>query len=673
MIALGWAAGGAIATLASCGERETSPTAPPERSTFGNTAVQVTFGATADAALSLRDPRSGVSASIRLRGAKTVSAEATKDRLVYRAAAPGGGDVFVRPTEGRDGVEDFIVLDTEEAPHVLEYEVALGPLVAGVRLVGGTLELLDARGAPRLRMTPPYAIDRAKNLHPLDVTVEGCAVDINVTAPFGRAVTAPGARTCLLRLRWDGSGWTYPALVDPGWTTTGSLAARRYQHVSAILPNGNVLVAGGFVLDALGNEAASTTAEIYDVGTGTWATAMPMHGKRAIAAAATLANGDILVSGGETETLTILDSAEVYSATSGTWSTTGGLNIPRSGHTSTAVGDGTVLVAGGWDTTGNHFYDAELYQAGAFSLAGAINDTRFFHAAVALPGNRVLLGGGTEPFDGALGTLEMYTAGVGWAPRGSLARMASPRTLASALRLADGDVLFVGGYNATENELSSSERYRPSTNTWTTGTGHLERARYNSVPVLLPDGRALFIAGETVRRDFADGELYDPDTTNFTRVFGLASGRAFGFTANLLGDGRVLVAGGYETRPVRVHASSELFDLALTSDAGADDDDDAGSIDDAGPKAEAGGNAAANDASASSDAGSAVVPLDESPSDASLPRPNVADADAEARVVSAGGGCDCRSATAKSSSGVLSSWGAAFLGALAIFARRTRK
>src|SRR5580693_5304326 len=58
-----------------------------------------------------------------------------------------------------------------------------------------------------------------------------------------------------------------PAIPSGGsWTLTGNLNTGRFEYTATLLPNGMVLVAGGF--DSNNNLLAS--AELYDAATGSW-------------------------------------------------------------------------------------------------------------------------------------------------------------------------------------------------------------------------------------------------------------------------------------------------------------------------------------------------------------------------------------------------------------------
>src|SRR5207253_2778510 len=81
-----------------------------------------------------------------------------------------------------------------------------------LRLVAGTLEFLPADGDPRLHVMPPRLVDAGGVTHPAALAVEGCAVDANPAAPWGRAVVPPGARACRVVVRWD-VAVRYPILV----------------------------------------------------------------------------------------------------------------------------------------------------------------------------------------------------------------------------------------------------------------------------------------------------------------------------------------------------------------------------------------------------------------------------------------------------------------------------
>jgi hypothetical protein len=70
-----------------------------------------------------------------------------------------------------------------------------------------------------------------------------------------------------------------------------------------------------------------------------------------------LPNGKVLVAGGYVG----LSSAELYDPASGTWTATGSLATGRSYHTATLMPNGKVLVAGGIDSNGSWLASAELY------------------------------------------------------------------------------------------------------------------------------------------------------------------------------------------------------------------------------------------------------------------------------------------------------------------------
>src|SRR5947208_935280 len=86
-----------------------------------------------------------------------------------------------------------------------------------------------------------------------------------------------------------------PSQLDGGsWTLTGSLNTGRFEYTATLLPNGMVLVAGGF--DSNNNVLAS--AELYDPASGSWTTTGGLNTARADHTATLLPNGMVLVAGG---------------------------------------------------------------------------------------------------------------------------------------------------------------------------------------------------------------------------------------------------------------------------------------------------------------------------------------------------------------------------------------
>ena len=86
-----------------------------------------------------------------------------------------------------------------------------------------------------------------------------------------------------------------PTQPSGTWRATGDLVSARYTHTATLLPNGQVLVAGGFSDDPVDYLAS---AELYDPATGLWTATHPFAPGRSWHAATLLRNGRVLVSGG---------------------------------------------------------------------------------------------------------------------------------------------------------------------------------------------------------------------------------------------------------------------------------------------------------------------------------------------------------------------------------------
>ncbi len=188
-----------------------------------------------------------------------------------------------------------------------------------------------------------------------------------------------------------------------------------------------------------------------------------------------------------------------------------------------------------------------LVAAGGWVFTERLITPRLSHTATLLPDGRVLVAGGRN--NGPLAVAEVYDPASGrWAPAAS---MAAPREGHTATLLGNGTVLVVGGNGSP----GGCEIYDPRTGSWRP-TGGLIEARYKHTATLLRDGSVLVVGGlggPTLSTPLASAERYVPGAGTWQATTATAAPYE-GHTANLLADGRVVVAGGH-TREIYDPAS----------------------------------------------------------------------------------------------------------------------
>jgi virginiamycin B lyase len=217
-----------------------------------------------------------------------------------------------------------------------------------------------------------------------------------------RAIWVPGISKVLIVGGTNGIDLASAELYDPAtdaFSPTNPMTTPRFSHTADVLPDGRILVVGGF-----SGSATLATAEIWDPTTGTFAPTGSLHSPRASHASATLSDGRVLVAGGvSTRGGSALATAEIYDPVTATFTPTAAMTTVRSEPLLSVLPSGKVLVAGGWDAANATLTSAELFDpaGGVFTATGSSWAAHSEGEAVLLSTGNVLIAGGWTGFGAA--------------------------------------------------------------------------------------------------------------------------------------------------------------------------------------------------------------------------------------------------------------------------------
>ena len=326
-----------------------------------------------------------------------------------------------------------------------------------------------------------------------------------------------------------------PGRASAGWKRSGLLGRARTSPIAATLPDGRVLVTGGYYLTGseFGSAAAITfvayrpeaivsppteppladieppalvptlaTSELFDPAKGSWSATGAMRYARVDAPAATLADGRILVVGSVSAggtwnyTQPAVDSrayrtAEVYDPGTGRFRLTGDLpavdwsplakfgpypidtEVPSDPGTLVALADGGALLVG----------QITPWSIQPLEMDGKVIRTLRFDPttaswAVVDEGMYVI---GYDDNDNAVLTETIVDGHT--------------RDGAAVARLDDGHVLIAGGYDAVgDTSTSTVDLYDPAADRWS-ALSTMPQPRAGGTAVVLEDGSVLVIGG----------------------------------------------------------------------------------------------------------------------------------------------------------------------------------
>jgi len=301
------------------------------------------------------------------------------------------------------------------------------------------------------------------------------------------------------------------------WSPLADAGVARLYYDSAVLADGRVLVMGGEYSDTSGtfSQNWTGTGEIYDPLTDTWSpTPAPPFASGAIgdAAACLLADGRLLVGD------VFSRSSAIYDPATNTWSTTSSSTYMSNEASWVLLQDGSVL-----NVTTYTPPQAERYvpASGTWASAGLTPDglvdvpLKEFGPAVTLPDGRVFVVGGT-------GRTALYTAPSGGTGTGTW-------TAGPDVRDTDGTMM----------------------------------TAKDAPACLLPNGRVLILAGPAGAGGWSGASrFFEFDGTSIVRVAGAANAGGVTYVGRMLlvPSGEVLFTDGSST--VAVYTPDAGYDTA---------------------------------------------------------------------------------------------------------------
>jgi hypothetical protein len=177
----------------------------------------------------------------------------------------------------------------------------------------------------------------------------------------GQAVTLSDGRVLVVGGYVLGPSWenlSSTVIYSPStktWSSAGSLTAAPDGQLVA-LPDGGALMVENKAWDPDTGEYVPRASERFDPATGTWAEVGPMVTLRVWPAAVALGDGRVLVAGGveaetwsddDGQTSILTASVEVFDPSTNAWSAILSMPSARENGAAVLLADGSVLVAGG--------------------------------------------------------------------------------------------------------------------------------------------------------------------------------------------------------------------------------------------------------------------------------------------------------------------------------------
>jgi hypothetical protein len=316
--------------------------------------------------------------------------------------------------------------------------------------------------------------------------------------PNGKVLAWPTGQDAFL---WDPATQTKTAVP----ATFGDL------HCAAqtLLPDGRVIVAGGVIVSP--HDGITVTA-IFDPATNLWTNAQPMHYPRWYGTTTTLPDGRILATSGDMPGGDRANIPEIYDSATNTWTL-----MPASATKDLGLypqmfvlPNGNVFKAG---ASANTYVLNTTTGTWTNGPTNAFGSSGYAESSAMYAPGKIIRSGGGDPAFANTAIVDMTAASPQWK---QTSPMNIPRRRHNMVILADGTVLAVGGTRSADDlgdgsstgAVYEGEIWNPDTEQWTLTPRMTNDRMYHSAALLLPDGRVLTAGGENLGRKNA--EIYSP-------------------------------------------------------------------------------------------------------------------------------------------------------------------
>lgn len=372
--------------------------------------ASVSLPGLANGARVITDRRTGLGLTIALVGATANRYQQASGVVGWPGGYRGKYDVFATISDG--GFEDYVVFSDAPAENRISLDVALSNQVKGLRLVSNTLEFLSRDGDLGLRLAAPRIVDANGKAREVRLSVAGCAYDTDPRLPPGRSLTAPGGRTCTVRLTWDDSKLAYPLLLDPTWSTGSDMPYPAYgvscgavyspNHDDVVVcaggeDNTNTVRSNAFISN---NDPTPTDNVWYMTGSMSTPRAFFGHDEdhkyEAYKSSFWVFDGLSQLNG----TLYATNVSESYDVDTGLWHIVGnntgpGRIDPAVAEDDWTYGYGYFLISGGWNANG-YLASSDVipsFQSGQYVGPSFPDGGRAYHTATQCNGTILIAGG----------------------------------------------------------------------------------------------------------------------------------------------------------------------------------------------------------------------------------------------------------------------------------------